>query len=112
MSDVTFGYADRNKAIVVDEHSYRLVAVVGVQPGRAKTLLGDVDAGTPQRYLWLPSLAPGTPEADVAAPEPINLGEITRGGQHHRRTSPSGCWLPRRVGSVCGCSTCRRRRGN
>ena len=57
-SDLTFGYADRTKSIVVDEHTYRLVAVVGVQPGRAETLLEDVDAGTPQRYLWLPALAP------------------------------------------------------
>ena len=78
-SDLTFGYADRTKSIVVDEHTYRLVAVVGVQPGRAKTLLEDVDAGTPQRYLWLPALAPGTPEEDVEVPEQIDLTEITEG---------------------------------
>ena len=68
-SDLTFGYADRTKSIVVDEHTYRLVAVVGVQPGRAGDLLNDVDAGTPQRYLWLPARRPGTPMEDVEAPE-------------------------------------------
>ena len=78
-SDLTFGYADRTKSIVVDEHTYRLVAVVGVQPGRAGTLLGDVDAGTPQRYLWLPAAAPGTPMEDVEAPEPVDLTAITEG---------------------------------
>jgi hypothetical protein len=78
-AELTFGYADRTKSIVVGEHTYRLVAVVGVQPGRAKTLLEDVDAGTPQRYLWLPALAPGTPMEDVQAPEPIDLSAITEG---------------------------------
>ena len=78
-SDLTFGYADRNKSIVVDEHTYRLVAVVGVQPGRAATLLNDVDAGTPQRYLWLPASAPGTPMEDVEAPEQNDLRVDHRG---------------------------------
>ena len=78
-SDLTFGYADRTKAIAVNEHTYRLVMVVGVQPGRANTLLNDVDAGTPQRYLWLPTDAPDTPMEDVEPPEQIDLREIAEG---------------------------------
>lgn len=78
-ADLTFGYADRTRSIVVDDHTYRLAMVVGVQPRRAGTLLGDVDAGTPQRYLWLPANAPNTPMEDVEPPEPIDLGHITEG---------------------------------
>jgi hypothetical protein len=78
-ADLTFGYADRTKAIVVEGHGYRLAMVVGVQPGRAGALLDDVDGGTPQRYLWLPATAPDTPMEDVAAPEPMDLRDIADG---------------------------------
>ena len=78
-ANLTFGYADRTKSISVAEHTYRLSMVVGVQPARAGTLLSDVDGGTPQRYLWLPTDAPNTPMEDVEAPEPIDLREIAEG---------------------------------
>ena len=37
---LTFGYVDRNKAIEVAGHSYRLTLVAGVQPGRLSSEFG------------------------------------------------------------------------
>jgi len=45
--------ADRKRH--VPEGSYRLVLMVGVQPTRSETLLRDADAGTPQRFVWVPA---------------------------------------------------------
>lgn len=52
-----FGYADQEKRILLPAHSYRMGLVVGIQPDRADTLLGEDEAqgGTPQRFLWLPA---------------------------------------------------------
>jgi hypothetical protein len=50
-----FAYADPDKALPIDEHSYRLTLLVGVQPGRAGAILDDSDGGTPQRFIWLPT---------------------------------------------------------
>ena len=36
-------------------NSYRLCVVAGVQPKLSDVLLSDTDAGTPQRWLWLPA---------------------------------------------------------
>lgn len=59
-----FQYADKNKRLPVEAHSYRMGLIVGVQPGRAGFLLDDSDAGTPQRFLWLPLSDPELPEDD------------------------------------------------
>lgn len=48
-----FAYADPDKALPIEEHSYRLTMIVGVQPGRAGGILEDSDGGTPQRFVWL-----------------------------------------------------------
>lgn len=53
-----FGYADREKAVKLPKHSYRLTFVLGVQPERAGELLADGGGGTPQRFIWLPTIDP------------------------------------------------------
>lgn len=65
-----FGYADPTKRLDMPRHSYRLALVVGIQPGRAEGILGDVDGGTPQRFLWMPATDPGAPDITPAAPAP------------------------------------------
>ncbi len=65
-----FGYADPVKRLVVAAHAYRLGMIVGVQPKRAGGLLDDVDGGTPQRFLWLPSEDPDLPDVAPTAPAP------------------------------------------
>lgn len=42
-------------------HSYRLCVVAGMQPKLAGVLLDDTDAGTPQRWLWMPVIDPLAP---------------------------------------------------
>ncbi|WP_156744297.1 hypothetical protein [Mycobacterium sp. E740] len=67
-------YADPSKAVVLQPHRYRLCMVVGVQPLRAAPLLDDADAGTPQRFVWLPVNDPGAPiERPRAVPPPLRL---------------------------------------
>lgn len=56
-SQLGFQYVDPEKRMIVPKHSYRMCLVAGVQPGRAGTLLGETDGGTPQRFLWLPAQA-------------------------------------------------------
>ena len=40
-------------------------------PGRAGPLLDDTDAGTPQRFVWLPGSDPDTPESPPLCPEQL-----------------------------------------
>lgn len=53
--------ADPARRHHIPAHAYRLGLIMGIQPLRAGPLLNDVDAGTPQRFLWLPSLDPLAP---------------------------------------------------
>ena len=62
-------YADPAKRLTIERHSYRLCLVVGVQPGRAGPLLDDAEGGTPQRFLWLPTIDPDAPDMTPPAPE-------------------------------------------
>jgi hypothetical protein len=48
-----FGYADPSKRVSLGDHEYRLVLLVGAQPGRVDFITSEADAGTPQRYLWI-----------------------------------------------------------
>jgi hypothetical protein len=66
-----FAYVDRAKNLEVKAHAYRLGLIVGVQPERARPLLDEADAGTPPRFLWLPTLDPDAPDRQPDAPEPI-----------------------------------------
>jgi hypothetical protein len=63
-----FAYADPDKRLPIDAHTYRLGLLVGIQPDRAGVLLDDADAGTPQRFVWLPATDPAAP--DLAPPDP------------------------------------------
>jgi hypothetical protein len=71
-SALGFAYADREKRLNLPKHTYRLGLIVGVQPERAGPLLDDADAGTPQRFLWLPAHDPDAPDDPPAAPEPMS----------------------------------------
>lgn len=59
-----------DRSVDIDRHSYRLGAIVGVQPTRAGVLMEDADGGTPQRFLWLPAGNPNSPRAKPAEPAP------------------------------------------
>ncbi len=50
---------DSDRRRLLRANSYRLCVVSGVQPRLADVLLADADAGTPQRWLWLPATDPG-----------------------------------------------------
>jgi len=64
-----FAYADVTRRLDLRAHTYRMCLIVGIQPARAAVLLGDVDAGTPQRFLWLPTRDPNVPDTPPATPE-------------------------------------------
>ncbi len=63
--------ADATRRRHLDAHSYRLCVVAGVQPALSDILLRDSDAGTPQRWLWLPTWAE-LPETDIPWPGPLS----------------------------------------
>jgi hypothetical protein len=65
-----FAYADPTKRLQLAAHSYRLSLVVGIQPELGGTLLDDADAGTPQRFLWLPATDQDAPDRAPPAPDP------------------------------------------
>jgi hypothetical protein len=67
-------YAGEEKRIVLRENRYRLCVVVGVQPLRAKPLLDDADAGTPQRFIWLPARDADMPTDRPPEPARLDLG--------------------------------------
>jgi hypothetical protein len=69
--DLGHGNADPERRVVIPRHQYRAVAIIGVQPGRGETLLGDADGGLPQRFLWLPTTDPDIPDEAPAAPARI-----------------------------------------
>jgi hypothetical protein len=47
--------------------------IVGVQPLRAGPIFDDVDAGTPQRFVWFPVDDPGRPEKRPDPKPPLKL---------------------------------------
>lgn len=58
----------------VPADSYRLVAMVGVQPEHSHALLNadEVAGGTPQRFLWASAIDPLVPDDPVDDPGPLN----------------------------------------
>jgi hypothetical protein len=72
-----YAYRDPTKRLPIPAHSYRLGLILGVQPGRAAPLLGDADGGTPQRFLWLPTLDPGAELDAPPAPPRLSMPTIT-----------------------------------
>lgn len=59
--------AEQARRRIVNAHSYRMGLVAGIQPALAGPLLDDVNAGTPQRFLWMPA-HDMEPETDLAQP--------------------------------------------
>lgn len=84
-----FSYADPTRRLPVPAHRYRLVLIAGVQPGRAAGLFGDEDAGTPQRFIWLPAADRSAPTAAPTLPDvprwrlPTPLPTANRFGRVH-----------------------------
>jgi hypothetical protein len=70
-----FSYADKTKALPLERHSYRMCLVLGVQPGRSQPLLDDADGGTPQRFIWLPTVDKDVPAITPDAPEPLTINK-------------------------------------
>jgi hypothetical protein len=64
-----FGYSDISRRVIIPEHTYRSCVIAGVQPGRGEAILGDIDGGFAQRWLWMPAYDPSFPEGEI--PEPI-----------------------------------------
>ena len=64
-------YVDEAKTVVVDAHTYRAVLVAGVQPGRSAVLLNDDAGGTPQRFVWMPTVWPYHAEETPLRPPPL-----------------------------------------
>lgn len=70
---IGFSYADRQKkAAQLEDGTYRLVVVMGVQPEYAEYVLDDSAGGTPQRFVWFQG-AIDTGAPDIAPPWPGQL---------------------------------------
>jgi hypothetical protein len=62
-------YSTKDKKVIVQSNTYRLVVVMGVQPEYAEFVLKDHAGGTPQRFVWFqgaldskaPTIAPEWP---------------------------------------------------
>lgn len=66
-----FSYAAKEKRIQLKQDEYRLCMTVGIQPLRAEQLLGEQDGGTPQRFIWMPTVDPLVPDDLPATPDPM-----------------------------------------
>ncbi len=62
---------DKDRRRHLEQHSYRLCVTAGVQPRLSDVLLSDQDAGTPQRWLWLPADDPHWSAPPTLEPPPI-----------------------------------------
>lgn len=69
--EVSTTAADADRCRRLPRNGYRLAIVAGVQPPLAGVLLDDTDAGTPQRWLWLPADDPGWNAPPTSWPAPI-----------------------------------------
>ena len=69
----TLGFGNRadETRIIIPKHKYRACVVAGVQPGRGEVILGNVEGGFPQRWLWLPANDPDMPDERPREPEDI-----------------------------------------
>lgn len=57
---------------VVQPHTYRCCLSVGAQPGHTSVIFNDATGGTPQRFLWFPTIDPDMPATPTPDPEPLN----------------------------------------
>jgi hypothetical protein len=73
-------YTDATKTVILQPCRYRLCMIVGVQPLRAQPLFDDIDAGSPQRFVWFPTSDPAAPD------ERRTRWYCPEGGQRTRHT--------------------------
>lgn len=86
-------YKDQKLDLEIDEHTYRLGLVAGIQPGEAEVLVKNDPLGLPQRFVWLPATDqriidddppdwPGTMIVTLAETAPVltELDELARPG--------------------------------
>lgn len=66
-------YTEATKSVVLQPRRYRLCMIVGVQPLRSGPLFDDIDAGTPQRFVWFPVDDPQAPDERPERPKEWNL---------------------------------------
>jgi hypothetical protein len=64
--------ATPERNVSIDDHSYRCVLLVGVQPEAAEILISDTK-GTAQRFVWLPIDDPDPLRTEAPGPIPWNL---------------------------------------
>jgi hypothetical protein len=66
----TLGFSNANNETtrIVGAHKYRLCLVAGMQPTRSGVLLNDRAGGTPQRFIYMPTVDPETPESEPDEP--------------------------------------------
>jgi hypothetical protein len=68
-----FANAQKETRTQVKALSYRAGLLAGVQPLRAGVLLNARDAGTPQRFLWMPTRDPHMPERRPGPVAPLKI---------------------------------------
>jgi hypothetical protein len=64
--------ASRATSRVVQAHAYRCCLSVGAQPLHTGVLFDDTTGGTPQRFLWFPTVDPEMPEEPSPDPAPLD----------------------------------------
>jgi RepB DNA-primase from phage plasmid len=69
-SALGFAYVDKDKRITLDEQSYRLCLITGIQPKKSDILLSESDVGTPQRFVWMPTCDREMPQDKPPEPQP------------------------------------------
>jgi hypothetical protein len=63
-----FSNAHDDTTRIVQSHKYRLCLVAGMQPSRSGVLLNDRNGGTPQRFIYMPTVDPQTPDHEPDEP--------------------------------------------
>lgn len=91
-------------------NSYRLCTIAGIQPQLSSILLDDTDAGTPQRWLWLPADDPhwDAPETDWPGAIEWQLPTWPRGDRYDGMVRLQ---VPGHVADEIRATRCRRLRG-
>lgn len=64
-----FSNAHDETTRIVQGHRYRLCLVAGMQPSRSGVLLNDRAGGTPQRFIYMPTVDPETPDLEPDEPD-------------------------------------------
>ncbi len=68
------GQSNAQKATsrIVEAHAYRCCLSVGAQPGHCGVIFADTTGGTPQRFLWFPTVDPDMPAEPSVDPDPLD----------------------------------------